>query len=59
MDICFSLFDLQPRHFVACIIIPIISHFTILGQQNVQNMPQKYIVKQDQIYKQKNKGTKW
>ena len=44
---------------MARIIIPIICHFTILGQQNVQNMLQKYIVKQDQIYKQKNKGTKW
>lgn len=44
---------------MARIIIPIICHFTILGQQNVQNMLQKYIVKQDQIYEQKNKGTKW
>ena len=42
----------MPETQLWCIIIPLLRHFTILGQKNAQNMPRYYTVEQ-------GKNTDW
>ena len=42
------------------VIIPLLRHFTILGQMNVQNMPRYYTVERDWAkIRTESKATKW